>query len=185
MFDDLTVEEREVLARLEMLAQGSTQRFDASGGGGEPDLPFGIGADGSGAPDSEYPHLHWRTRILGARNDYSRHKALEGARAELEGWRQRVVWTNSTIETWAELVDRIVGEGSGWSVREVANHCRCSERQVVKARNEAGLSVDKGQALDGHRGSVYAYKQGCRCSNCRAVWAQKAWARRNPRAEAA
>lgn len=174
----LTQQEREVLARLEMLAQGTTQRFDASGGGTGDHMPIAL-------PDREYPHLYWRIRILDARDDYARRKALEGAIEELDGWRRRVVWTNSTIETWDELVSRIVEEGSGWSVREVANHCRCSERQVVRARNESGVSVDKGQALDGHKGSAYAYKQGCRCGNCRAVWAAKAWKRRNPRAEAA
>lgn len=176
---DLTAEEREVLARLELLAHGSTQRFDPTGSSDSDNLPHGISSEGNGPRLSEYPHLHWRDKILGARNDYARRKALESAQEELDSWRRRTVWHASTIETWDELVARVIGEGAGWSVREVANHCRCSERQVVRARNEAGVSVDNGaSSTNGGHGTARGYKRGCRCENCRAAWAQQARERR-------
>lgn len=177
---ELTAEEREVLARLELLAHGSTQRFDPTGSSDSDNLPHGISSEGNGPRLSEFPHLHWRDRILGARNDYSRRKALESAQEELQGWRRQAVRAaNTPAESWDDLAARVVDEGRGWSVREVANHCRCSERQVVRARLNAGVSVDSGApSVNGGHGSARGYKRGCRCENCRAAWAQQARERR-------
>lgn len=178
--NELTPEEREVLARLELLAHGSTQRFDPTGGSDDSALPAGISTNGDGPPTRDYPHLHWKDLILNARDDHARSKALEGAQDELDGWRRRVVTeTHLPTESWEQLAARIVKDGEGWPLRDVALHCRCSERQVIRARNEAGRNVTDGRGGSvGEHGSVASYKAGCKCPNCRAAWARQARDRR-------
>lgn len=58
-------------------------------------------------------------------------------------------------ETMADLHARIVRDGGGWSVREVAVSMRCTEREVRKARKLALMAVETGLAVvpaDGSRG---------------------------------
>lgn len=66
-------------------------------------------------------------------------------------------------ETMADLHARIIRDGEGWSVREVAVSMRCTEREVRRARRAAFVAVESGLAVvpvDGSRvGRVRAMRE--------------------------
>lgn len=134
----------EVLLAMEMLAGGSITNYSPTGAGGVADStpPAGVRFDGS----SDLPmHAYWRARYERAVGNYQREQVYNAARAELEAFRKRPKIT-VIMETEEELEARIVKEGQGWTVEQVAIHCRCTTTFARKARLKAGVSVTTGNA---------------------------------------
>lgn len=134
---NLEREMRQVLAEMEVWFQyGSTMNFAQSGGGGD----GGSGRPpGSSSPDHDY----WRDRFDRA---FNKGAVLDEARESLKAMRyQKRVKVKP--ETEAELEARIVREGEGWGITDIANHCRCTEKMVRKARERAGVSLEDGKGI--------------------------------------
>ena len=148
---DLDQQIRSILAQMEMLAHGTITNYSPTGGGGVPDSKPPTG-------DGKPPHEHWRKRWERAVYDdleeehreattITRHRqrVIEKAQADLDGYRKRA--EGKIIgETEGELEARIVREGEGWTVEQVAQHCRCTPTFARKARLKAGRSVVTGKA---------------------------------------
>lgn len=134
----------EVLLAMEMLAGGSITNYSPTGTGGVADSkpPAGVRFDGR----SELPlHAYWRARYEQAVGNYQREQVYKAAQAELDAFRKRPKITIS-METEEELEARIVREGQGWTVEQVAIHCRCTTTFARKARLKAGVSITTGNA---------------------------------------
>lgn len=137
-------EMHDVLIALEMLASGAVTNFDATGAGGVADSkpPAGVRFDGS----SELPlHAYWHAKYERAVGHYQREQVYNAARAELDAFKKRPKIT-IVMETEEELEGRIVKEGQGWTVEQVAIHCRCTTTFARRARLRAGVSVTTGTA---------------------------------------
>lgn len=133
---------RQVLAELETLSQGTCANWS----------PTGRSSDSKGGNrppgDAHPPHVYWREQWDRAVGSYDQEKVIRSARAELESWRKRPEVTVQ-LETEDELADRIVKEGKGSPVDEIAQHCRCTPTFVRKARLKAGVSLVTGIAPKG------------------------------------
>jgi hypothetical protein len=155
---DLDQQMRSILAQLELLAHGTITNYSPTGGGHSADTKPPTG-------ESRPPHLHWRERWERAVRDDEewtidrelvnceeiikhRKDVIEKAQADLDSYRKR---TEGVVvgETEEELEARIVREGEGWSVEQVAQHCRCTVTFARKARLKAGVSVATGKRPDG------------------------------------
>ena len=68
------------------------------------------------------------------------------AQKDLDSYRKRAEGQVVVGETEAELEARVVREGEGWTVEQVAQHCRCTPTFARKARLKAGRSVTTGKA---------------------------------------
>ena len=123
---------RQVIAELELLAHGKTATIDGSGG--HSDEPMGC-PPGERSP----PHDYWRGvlgRALG--DDHALTKVLEGATRELESWRPSPREATPG-ETTDQFEQRLVKEGEGWAVQDVANHMKTTPKIVRRVRREAGV----------------------------------------------
>lgn len=151
---DLDRQMRSILAQLEMVAHGTVTNYSPTG--------TGNGAD-TKPPTGELrpPHEHWKrrwdlaverdeeTELRGATTIIKHRKdVIEKAQADLDSYRKR---TEGVVvgETEQELEARVVREGEGWSVEQVAQHCRCTVTFARKARLKAGVSVETGKRPDG------------------------------------
>lgn len=128
---------REVLAQLELVSHGTITNYNPSGGGGESEQALPAG--GSGAE-----HLKWRRLFERATSDKERRTLIDQAWQELEQLRGRVERPVPTGETLEQRNSRIVKDGEGYTVREVAIAFRCGEREVRKARTAAGREPERG-----------------------------------------
>jgi len=151
---DLAREMRSILARMELLAHGSITNYSPTGVGGSADAKPPTG-------ESRPPHEHWARRweravwddeewtiereLVGEEVVKHRKNVIEKAQEDLDSYRKR---TEGLVvgETEEELEARIVREGEGWSVEQVAQHCRCTVTFARKARLKAGKSVTTGKA---------------------------------------
>lgn len=149
---DLDQQIRSILANLELLAHGTITNYSPTGGGGVPD---------SKQPSGELkpPHEHWRRRwLLAVECDEEteqreattittqRRDVIAKAQADLDSYRKRAEG-EIVGETEEELEARIVRIGKGWSVNDVAQHCRCNPKFVRKARKKAGVNEHDGKGV--------------------------------------
>lgn len=146
MSDSLYWEFRQVLAELEMLPHGTITNYHSSGGG-EADTREPTG-------ESSPPHLLWKREweIAERRGDKNRlHEVHRLATADLDSYR-RSTGTGlqaGAVETELEFEDRIIRIGKGWTVEQVAIHCRCTPTFVRRARLKGGVKVDDGTEPEG------------------------------------
>lgn len=151
---DLAQQMRSILAQLELLPHGSVTSYSSTGGGNGADTKPPTG-------ESRPPHDHWKRRWdLAVERDEEvelreattitthRKRVIEKAQEDLESYRKRAEGI-VVGETEQELEARIVREGDGWSVEQVAQHCRCTVTFARKARLKDGVSVSTGKRPDG------------------------------------
>ena len=153
---DLDRQMRQILARMELLPHGSITNYSPTGVGGSADTKPPTG-------ELRPPHEHWKRRwLLAVERDEEteqreattitthRSDVIEKAQADLDSYLKR---TEGLVvgETEEQLEARIVREGDGWSVGEVAQHCRCTPTFIRKARLKAGVSIETGKQPDGLR----------------------------------
>jgi hypothetical protein len=123
----------QLLAELSLLPHGSTTSYNPSGSGGDSSESQG----GKRPPGESYPDQErLRDAYVRCWTDHGRERVIEDARRTLREWRGIIPRPSPRDETLDELKARIVREGDGWSVRDVALHMRCSERLVIDARRE-------------------------------------------------
>ena len=147
---------RDVLARLELVSAGTTASWGAAGSGGEQ-------TRGPVSGDANPPHLYFREDYERAHHDDLEHEARDGgpthrsrrrvltaARDELERLTGRgaAARERPAGESAADLAQRIVDEGAGYTVAEAAVRFRCGPRNVVKAREAGNRAVDTGDPLE-------------------------------------
>lgn len=126
----------QVLAELEMLSHGGTTNY----------APSGAAFDASAPPGERGPpHIYWRDEMEAASPERCE-RLLEQAREELKAWRKRAT-PPPRIETEHELEARVIREGRGWTVEQIAFHCRCTERFVRRARQRAGVNPVTGEGI--------------------------------------
>jgi hypothetical protein len=127
---------RQILGQMEVwLSYGTIMNLASSRGG-----------DGSSGrpPGDEHPaHLVWRERWDRA---FNKRKVLEDAQEALEGMLKQKVQA-VVPETQGELEARVLREGEGWGVVEIAQHCRCTEKFARKSRLRGGVSLEDGKAI--------------------------------------
>ena len=128
----------QIIAHLSLLSYGSTTAWNASGTTGKP---------GSRilhvAMLGEVAHEHYRDQYNSAATDHARDEIITDARRHLHAeLKMRKVKVRE--ETWAQLRERIVKEGEGWSASDVASALKTMERMVRKARVEMGHDPDTG-----------------------------------------
>jgi hypothetical protein len=126
---------RQILARLELISHGTTQSWSPSHGG-EKEVAFPPG-------ESKPPHVRWRERWEKATDEDGRMAAWSGARNELESLTTRHI-TEVPVESEEQLAKRIVTDGEGWTVEEVAQRMRCTTTFVRRARLKDGRDIGTG-----------------------------------------
>lgn len=148
---DLDREMREVLSALNLFSHVQAMGYEPTGRGRSSDEPLG-GSRPPGDIDHvvfarEYgPPFHESTRRHpGARTNTRRFQVLEHAKEELKQLRGKHARRQPAAESLAARNERMVREGEGWTVREVAIHFRCGENEVRRARKDAGREPDLGK----------------------------------------
>jgi hypothetical protein len=126
---------RQILAQLELISHGTTQSWSPSHGG-EKEVAFPPG-------ESKPPHVRWREEWKKATDDDGRTNAIKGARNELKSLSTRSI-TAVSVETEEQLSKRVVKDGEGWTVEEVAQRMRCTTTFVRKARVKDGRDIATG-----------------------------------------
>jgi hypothetical protein len=128
---------REVLLQLAVCShvaaanpQGASRSSDEALGGRRPPGDHGAG--------------HYADRYDACASDHGRARVLQEARAELEHLRKRRAPV-AVGETADQLAARIVNDGAGWSLDDIAHHFRCTKTFAVRARRAAGLDTEFGQ----------------------------------------
>lgn len=151
---DLDREMREVLSALNLFSHVQAMGYEPTGRGRSSDEPLG-GSRPPGDIDHvvfarEYgPPFHEPTRRYpGARTNTRRAQVLENAKEELKQLRGKHARRQPAAESLAARNERMVREGEGWTVREVAIHFRCGENEVRRARKDAGREPDLGALLE-------------------------------------
>lgn len=138
-------EVRVLLAELELLSHGQTQRIDpAPAGGGE----------GRILPPGELspPHVELAVRYAGCRSDRSRAVVVGEMRAVLASWRGLSVDRSKVREeSFDELAARIVGQGVGLLVPEAALIFRCTPTFVRRSRLAADRDSELGKPVGAAR----------------------------------
>lgn len=122
-----------ILLELNLISHGSVQSWNASG---------------SSVPDSREPTAlgfqedpaYWQQRYERA---IHKEPVRQEAESVLEAWKRRPP-VETTGETQSELEQRIVHDGQGWTVAQVAIHCRTTEKMVRRARAKAGAHPETG-----------------------------------------
>lgn len=133
-----------VLLRLTLVSHAPTARLGSTGSGSngahESHRP-----PGDSTPDAEY----FRNRLDRAETLSDALEAYLSARACLAGILRRTMAVVAG-ETAAELAERIVEDGEGWTAEDVALALRCTPTFVRKARLSLGRDPETGySAPDG------------------------------------
>ena len=128
-----------ILLRLELLSHGSTQAFNASGGG-------------SGEPDDKmmtvvvlrhegFAHLIYRERYEATYSEKSRRTIVEEAGAELAAWVKREKPPTTSI-TEEQIVVR---DFAGWTAQDAAQARKLTPKMVRDIRRKANLGTEDGR----------------------------------------
>lgn len=145
----MTARDREmhgILLRLELLANGSTQAWNASGGGqGKPDDKMvAIVARG------EKPlHIHYRERYQGAHSDASKDAIIAEAKELADTWTCRPKKAREAADGAADLTleDLILKDDKGKSPEVIAAARNLYPAHVRRIRKKAGVSTEDGGGL--------------------------------------
>jgi hypothetical protein len=143
---------RAVLAQLETCSHVPAP--SSSGGGSSSDEH-----PGGRRPPGDLGHTYWArwygppfhersSAHPGARDDDNRVQIINAARQELEHLRGHAVRERTQSESLDQLRARIVKQGEGWTVEEVARAMRCGERLVIEARKQAGREPTFGRRVE-------------------------------------
>jgi uncharacterized protein YerC len=132
---------RQILARLEIVGAGTTAAWNPAGGtdAERPILPSG---------ERNPPHHQVRATFdrHAERRDWAK---LEAAIAEAQELLEQLTRRTHSLapagETLQQRNQRMIHEGSGWTVQDVARAFRCLEREVIRVRLEAGVDPDTGR----------------------------------------
>ena len=127
-------EMRQILAEMELLSYGSTANWEPATSSGE--RTYGIPPGCSFAA-----HDLWRRRYESATYKV---RVVERAREALEAMRKQKR-LEVEPETEAELEARIVSEGVGWGLQDIANHCRVTPKMARRARERLNVDVETGK----------------------------------------
>jgi hypothetical protein len=141
--DQLTEEMRQVLFALWLLPWGGTQNWDKTGAGGVPASrpPAGVRLDGS---SERLPHEYWQAKWDRAISTVRKEVVLKAAQEDLARW--RTAPKGPRKEESSEQEDRrILEEGEGWSVGDVARHFKCTPTRVRLVRATAGAKTTTGK----------------------------------------
>ena len=120
-----------------LLPWGATASYNSDGGHAPP------GSKPPGRLDGEMPHEHWQRKWNQAILTVHKQRVYDEASSELEQWRRRPE-VKVSEETTLELEARMVREGDGWSVQDVANHFNCTPTFVRRVRVKAGVNLTSG-----------------------------------------
>jgi hypothetical protein len=144
-------EMNQLLAEMQLLPHGTITNYSPTGTAGAADSKLPTG-------ESRPPHLYWARRWElavardeeteqreGAKVTKARTTVLEAARAELEAWRHRPADAKSFAEPEQSEDARMISEGKGWPVGDVAQKFRCTPTRVRRVRLKAGVSVTNGK----------------------------------------
>jgi hypothetical protein len=151
---DLDRQMRAVLAQLETCSHVSAAPWGPTGRSPSSDEP-----PGGGRPPGDLGHTYYAraygppfhastSRHPGAADDDQRARIVERARGELEHLRGQTQVDRPEPESLEQLRSRIVNQGEGWTVEQVALAMRCGERLVIEARKAAGRDPEYGQPLE-------------------------------------
>lgn len=119
----------------ELLGYGSTIKYGTRrAADGEP-VP-----SGEGAP----PLDHWLELWLLAASPSERKLIVQAARSELAAWKRRPEPAPEG-ETGRQMIERLIREGEGWTVADVALAFRCTPSMVRRWRVEHERNPDTGR----------------------------------------
>lgn len=90
------------------------------------------------------PHIQYREEWDRAITLDEEQRVYSAAKKELEAWTRRQSTAIVAGETQDQLEKRIAKEGEGWTVEEVAQHCRVTPTFVRRARLKDGRDVRTG-----------------------------------------
>lgn len=134
---------RQVLVQLELTSNGGTLNYEGSSSGGHDQPVPSLG-------QHDAPHLHYADLYRRALSPPGRALVLQMAADELDRIR-RSRGDPSREETRDERDARIIANGEGYSVDEVAVWARCSKQAVRVARRDAGREEETGKKpINGH-----------------------------------
>lgn len=137
--DELESKMRRVLFEMRwLLPWGATACYDSKGGHAPP------GSQPPASIDGELPHEEWLRKWNAAILTREKQRVYDGALEELEGWRHRPV-VEAHEETAVEFEARLVRDGDGWSIQDVANHFNCTPTMVRRVRLKAGVNLTSGE----------------------------------------
>jgi hypothetical protein len=135
---------REVLLQLALTSNGASASFEASTSGGYySDVIPRLG-------QHDAPHLFYARVYDLQETDEGRERVLELAQEELKNIRVSQA-DPAAEESHDDLKARIVQQGEGYTLDEVARWARCLKRTVREARRDAGRDEEWGRPiLNGH-----------------------------------
>jgi hypothetical protein len=134
---------RILLAELELLSHGSTQSWNATGGGESE------GGTGHPPGDQHPPHLELRKLYLQQGSDQGRASVEKEMRSTLAEYRGTGVDRTRVVgETRKDESLRIIGEGEGFTPQEVALRFRCAPTRVRRLRLAAGRDAVLGHEVE-------------------------------------
>lgn len=144
---------REALRELELMSHVPASGYQPTGRS-----PSSDEHPGGRRPPGDYGHTHYAqdygppfhprtTTHPGCIRDDQRERVLRRAQAEVDHMKGRTERPAPIEETPAERAARIVAEGEGFELTEVAVRFRCGEREIRKAREAAGREIMYGRVL--------------------------------------
>lgn len=136
-------EMREILFRLELVSNGSTQAWNSSGGqSGEPDDKVVTQAAVAHLLGEMPAHLAYRVRYERASTEGGRARIVTEAREELKALTRRIAPMPTDTKT---LADVIIEESVGYEPRVVAQHYGVDPTYVRRTRMRAGRDPETGR----------------------------------------
>lgn len=122
-----------------LLPWGAIASYNATGGGGVPSSkpPAGVRLEGA---SEELPHVYWLRRWNETFGLERKEAIYQAARKELDSWRKRPK-VKVREETREDFERRLVEEGEGWTVDDVARSFKCLPRQVREICRRHGVPV--------------------------------------------
>lgn len=144
MADALEARFRRVLLGLALLSNGSIARMDGNTGGGSVRYYGSDVIPTLGRGDA--PHLYYGVRWTAAVDEDERHALVRQAEDELKA--ARISQADPTkVETRADIEERILARGEGWSAQDVSVWANCPVRWVYEARRGANRDEEWGRPV--------------------------------------
>lgn len=141
-------EMRGVLARLELVSNGTVQTWDAAGGPSTTTRPGQGHPEGRPAGCAGAEHLYWQARYSMQTTIEGRRDTIRDARRELQVLTGRYERRLPAGETIDETISRMLHGTVGWTPREVEqSRWRMSARLVRRHRLAAGRDPETGSPL--------------------------------------
>lgn len=142
--DGLAKEMHRILFEMKwLLPWGTITNYNPTGVGGAMGSkpPAGVSFEGG---SEEMPHEYWLRKWNQTVSTSRKEAVLQAAKKELDGWRKRPK-VKVKEETREDFERRLIKDGQGWTVEDVARSFKCLPKEVRDIRRRHGAAVETGK----------------------------------------